>query len=147
MDAFPFRVLCHLTNFHNALKVSGNNSSMEREQLPSRAMTTIFETRAHSSKNSSTQVSTFSDKNETTASVVSYIILLDGRMILAPALFPIGCCTYFSLTQVTTCGFISAYNPNRHNTHSSAYLCLLVGPPVQRDNPDIRHRRFSRRSA
>ena len=70
-------------------------------------MTTIFDTFAHSSKNSSTQTFTFSDRKLTTASVVSYMILLLGRMILLPARFPSGCWTYLSLTQVTTCALSS----------------------------------------
>lgn len=41
------------------------------------------------------------------------MILFDGRItLLVPALFPIGCCTYFSFTHVTTCAFRSDHQFN-----------------------------------
>lgn len=70
--------------------------------IPSRAITTIFETRAHSSRNSSTHLSTSSERKDTIASVVSYMIRLEGRITLLPARLPTGCCTYLSFTHVTT---------------------------------------------
>ena len=70
-------------------------------------MTTIFDTFAHSCRNSVTHFVTSSDTNVTTAWLVSYIIRFDGRMIAPPALFPTGCCTYLSFTHVTTCALRS----------------------------------------
>jgi hypothetical protein len=94
----------HLRNCNSC--VSENIYSVENNYIPSLAMTTILDTRAHSSRNSSTHVLTFSERNETTASVVSYMIRFDGRItVLVPADFPMGCCTYFNFTEVTT------YNP------------------------------------
>lgn len=103
------RTSCHFVCF--AICATGNwrgtkpkkNDDYTGNDEPSLAITTIFETRAHSSKNSSTQVLTFSERKETTASVVSYMIRFEGRMTaLLLAVFPIGCWTYLSLTQVTT---------------------------------------------